>query len=353
MKNLNEQCQKSAVDLLKHLNEDAELSPGFSQVIKEGERILFVISGDVPDCAKSLITAEAKDKPHKIITTPDNAAAEYDYFGVTKGRTPVLMDKVFLEHDTVIVVSFVKYDCLFGFTGGKTLIFPGLAAEKSKTALFKHALDEKTYYKNAMCSPGNMKNNPLNAEAVDALMIMRQNVHFFGINLIPDTAGGIADISCGDIFVSHISAAEKFSALYPLTEQTTGISLQLKDGSLQDSVPIIEQASLFLEAGGRMFINGGSLSSFGAEQFKEAFFMPKTEEIFMQLSENFSSDLFWAMVMKKICSRYHIAVSSSLDEGSLRQAGLNPMEEDAREGFLRSCRNRKEVWDAGGFAASR
>ncbi len=356
MKNLSAQCPKSAADLIKSLNENAQLSPGFSQALEEGERVLFIISKDVPYSIVSALETEAKDKPHKIIIENDSREeAGFDYFGVTKGRTPILMDKIFLEHDTVIAVSFVKYNGLFGFTGGKTLVFPGLAAEKSKLALLKHALDEKKHYKNAMCAPGNMKNNPLNAEALDALMIMRQNVRFFGINLIPGPGGKIRDVCCGDIFLSHISAAEKFSDMYPLRREKplTGLTLRLGSGSLQDSAEIIEQASFSLEEGGRMFIDGGALASFGSEQFKNAFLLPKREDIFAVLSENFCSDIFQAMILKNLCGRYHIAVSSALEEQSLRQAGLNPLKAEEAEIFLKDCADTGEVWDAGGFAAGR
>ena len=354
MKNLQEPCQKSAAEIVALIDDNTILSPTLSKTVNDCKKPLFIIDKDVPHYVKEAVLSVAKGKDFTLLTPFEDEGSHYDFFGITKGHTPVLLNKLYLEHDAAIVVSFVRYDSVYGYYGGKSLIFPGIGAEKSRNALLKHALHGESFYKHPLCFAGSVKGNPIESEVLDAVMITRQNSYFFGINLIA-VEDSVKVSACGDLFMSHIKAGQEFAALYPLPQEPTadGVVLNLKSGSLQDNIDLVEQAVLRLKKGGRLYIDGRGLTSFGSSIFAEAFYTPKREEIFSKLLNYFSIDLFQAMILKYICENYHIAICSHVEEGLLRQAGLNPITDHLRQDFLKNCSKTEEVYDAGRFTASR
>ncbi len=346
MENLREQCQKSVDKVLEILDNNPILSPNLTQTIADSKNLLFIIDNSTPKDLIDALLKKAKDKNYKVINPYKYNASKYDFFGITKGHSPVLLDKEFLNHDTVIVVSFVTYHYLFGFTGGKNLVFPGIASEKSLNSLYKKALNINDKNINPNCKTGNVKDNPLDKEALDATMIIRQNAFYFGINLIPDLEGNIIEATCGDLFMSHLKATEVFSNLYPLKEKYTGLTLTLKGDYLQKEINIISQSLEFLEKGGRLYIDGSSLKTFGSNDFIGAFYKNTVADIIEGLIDSFSIDVFEAMILKDICSKYHICIFSPLEENIIRQAGLNPIKASEKEDFLKDCNNVREVFNA-------
>lgn len=355
MSNLSELCQKSVADVVEIINNKQILSPSYAETIKAGKKILFVIDKDVPKNLIDALLSEVGSKEYKIITPFQYNAKKYDFFGITKGHVPVLIDEEFLLHDTVIAVSFVKYHHLLGYTGGKNLIFTGLAPEKSLNSLYKKSLDNNTKRKSVFCRAGVMQNNMADSQCLDAAMIIRQNTYYFGINLIGDIDNNIVDVTCGDLFMAHIKGAEIFSSIYPLQSDSygTGKVLTLGNSSLQEEVSLIDEATIGLQKGGRLFIDGSNLKSIGSEKFIETFYTNSLDDIFNKLIDDFSVDMFYSFLLKDICSMYHLAIVSDLDANILRQSGLNIISSQEKNNFLKDCNNVCEVFNANGFTANR
>ncbi len=350
-----ELCQKSVADIVKIIDSNPILSPTFTETVNESKKILLIIDKNVPLNLVDRLTQKIGNKEYKIITPFEYNAKKYDFFGITKGHIPVLIDEEFLKHDTVIAVSFVKYHYLLGYTGGKNLIFTGISSEKSRNSLYKKAIDIDNCCINEYCKAGNTKNNIIDSQCIDSTMIIRQNAYYFAINLIGDIDNNIVDVTCGDLFMSHNKACEIFSSIYPLpnNNSSTGKILVLDESSLQNQINIIAQALIGLEKGGRLFIDATKVEEIGSKEFIEALYIGNVEEICNKMSDDFNIDIMEAFIIKDIARRYHIAVSSNLDKDILRQAGLNNIDIEEKGVFLKDCNNVSEVFNANGFTASR
>src|SRR5205085_1150222 len=58
-------------------------------------------------------------------------------FGATKRGTPIELNRALVEHDKIIIVGGVNFHYFAGFGGGRKLICPGLASEKTVNATHK------------------------------------------------------------------------------------------------------------------------------------------------------------------------------------------------------------------------
>ena len=355
MNSSKELCQKSVVDIIEAINNNPILSPTFTETVNESKKILLIIDKEVPQNIVDSLIDKIGNKEYKIITPFEYNAKKYDFFGITKGHTPVLIDEEFLKHDTVIVVSFVKYHYLLGYTGGKNLIFTGISSEKSRNSLYKKAIDFDNCCVNEYCKTGNIKNNIIDSQCLDATMIIRQNAYYFAINLIGDIDNNVIDVTCGDLFMSHNKACEIFSSIYPLSKENsaTGRVLVLDNSSLQNQINIISQSLIGLEKGSRLFIDARKVEEIGSKEFVEALYIGNVDEICNKMRDEFNIDMMTAFIIKDIARKYHIAVSSNLDKGILIQAGLNNIDIEEKGVFLKDCNNVSEVFNANGFTANR
>jgi nickel-dependent lactate racemase len=100
------------------------------------------------------------------------------FFGITKLKTPVLINKMYMEHDLIVPVGAVGYHYFAGYGGGRKLVFPGIAAKKSIMRNHMLALDSSSGKRHPMAANGELNRNPVHRDIVDALMIARSDKTF-------------------------------------------------------------------------------------------------------------------------------------------------------------------------------
>lgn len=388
--NSNVQCQKLAVkvrndvidahlispvypkpmtdsDISAALENDITLSASFKDSIRSAKKVLFLVSADLPNdifstiidhsgCADFSIAVIGGDADHiktsfstDFIAIDPSDINKYDFFGTTKVKTPIFLHKSYLAHDLIVTISITKYDNILGFSGGKSLIFPGLAPDKSKSRLFANILDDTIFDKSAYSHAGAIQLNPANTDIMEAVMVARSETDWFAVNIIIDDKYNIVDLRCGDLFMSHLESCNIYDSLHRANIDTLfdGLVVEMK-GCLQDNIELLENASASVKPGGRILISGGGLKSFGNQKFRKTFDTNAPEDIFRELTESFSYSKYLAFRLKKLAKTYHIAIESTLDSADIRQCGLNPLIEDD---FLKNCGNVGRINDAIRFTA--
>lgn len=358
----------SVGDILSIAETDASLSPPLSHIIIEANRVLVVSGFGVSSALLEAVLEKCGDKlggiivfedgllvnekySDKIITLNPSNFEDYKYFGVTNGKTPILLHKCVLEHDAGIVLSGIHYDGLSGFAGAPSLVFPGLAAEKSADALLLKGLAFDLVAKTDLCRSGITKNNPLDKEIKEAIVTSSAGMVWFGINLLSKN-GKTYGATCGDLLLSYVLAQKIYDEYnaFEVDKLFDGMVLEISGKNLQKSISVIEAVTGGLMKGGRLLIKAPHMDVFGSGSFRNFFDMTSIEDIYKNMvSKAGFNDPYDASVLKKICMNYHVSIESKLDSGDVIQSGLNPLAEGGGEKFLQNCSNTGKIIDAARF----
>lgn len=220
-------------DFDKELGENAVYSDTLENVIADSGSVLIITEGEFNPALKKVADAvKNSGKPYSIIIADsrgckkaftdmygeDYAAVaeinnqnydEYDFFGITKVKSPVLIHNEYLKHDTIIAVSSIKHSPIYGYSGGAGIIMPGITAAKTNARSRMNAL------KTSPRPAGEfIKKYPVNDESIDAVMIARARNTFFSVNTVLNTEKEPIAIKCGDLFMAHTAACTEFGKFY-------------------------------------------------------------------------------------------------------------------------------------------
>ena len=90
--------------------------------------------------------------------------------GVTASGTPVYIDRRFIDAELHITLGFIEPHWMLGFSGGRKLIAPGLAAEQTI-----QVLHSPRFMREPLASEGSIDHNPLHAELLEVVRMARHD----------------------------------------------------------------------------------------------------------------------------------------------------------------------------------
>ena len=122
------------------------------------------------------------------------------FLGATTYGTPVSVNRRAYESDLRIVIGKVEPHEFAGFSGGRKSVLPGIASEKTIRANHRPEM-----ILDPAAAIGVYDDNPVSRDMMEAAEML--GVHFC-VNVLADSAGGIADVVCGDIRESHERAID-------------------------------------------------------------------------------------------------------------------------------------------------
>ena len=97
----------------------------------EGVTILVATGlhrGATAEEIKSIVGAEIAGK-YRVVNHDARAFANHRSLGSTRRGTPVYIDERFMAADLHITLGFIEQHLMLGFSGGRKLVAPGLAAQ--------------------------------------------------------------------------------------------------------------------------------------------------------------------------------------------------------------------------------
>jgi nickel-dependent lactate racemase len=118
----------------------------------------------------------------------------------------VFVNRLFLEHERVIVIGSVEPHYFAGFTGGRKAIFPGIC--DLKTIVRNHNMADSL-----AAQPMKLDRNPV-AEHLDALLGLVDLGKIFSIQLVLDSTDAVAGIFCDSVRDSFHEAAQMAREMY-------------------------------------------------------------------------------------------------------------------------------------------
>jgi lactate racemase len=191
---------------------------------------------------------------------------EHRHLGVTGSGTPVYIDERFIAADLHITLGFIEPHLMLGYSGGRKLVAPGLAAQETIKVLHspRFMRDPRTH-------EGSIDDNPLHRELLE---IARMARHDFMLDVALARDRSIAGVFAGDAELAHRRGVEFVSRvmLEQLEEPvdaviTTSAGYPL-DLTFYQSVKGITAAQHILKPEGRILLVAACEEGAGAPEFE-------------------------------------------------------------------------------------
>ena len=210
-------------------------------------------------------------------------ASEHRKLGVTRSGTPVFVDERFLSADLHITLGFIEPHLMLGFSGGRKLVAPGLAAE----ATIKE-LHSSRFMRDERAREGLIDDNPLHAELLE---IARMARHDFILDVSLTRSRKIAAVFAGHPEDAHRAGVRWVAgALMQQFDQpfdaviTTGAGYPL-DLTYYQTIKGVTAAANYVRQGGRILVFGACDEGVGAPEFTKMVRAYRTDEEFMRAIE--------------------------------------------------------------------
>ncbi|MEP7351899.1 MAG: nickel-dependent lactate racemase, partial [Acidobacteriota bacterium] len=132
---------------------------------------------------------------YQVLNHDARNASEHRHLGVSSSGTPVYVDERFISADLHISLGFIEPHLMLGFSGGRKLVAPGLAAE----ATIKE-LHSSRFMRDVRARENSVDDNPLHAELLE---IARMARHDFIIDVSLTRDRKIAAVFAGEAEAAH------------------------------------------------------------------------------------------------------------------------------------------------------
>jgi nickel-dependent lactate racemase len=193
---------------------------------------------------------------------------DHVHVGTTRHGIPVRLDRRFLDADLRIVVGLVEPHFMAGWSGGRKVVFPGIASAESITAFHSARI-----LGHPCATTATLKGNPLHEAQNEVLEMIGRAL---AINLVIDESRALSYASFGAIRESHAAAVEFaepcFRVAVPrsfpvVLSSAAGFPL---DTTYYQAVKGICCGASILQKGGDLFVAAECAQGFGSAEFLES-----------------------------------------------------------------------------------
>lgn len=246
-------------------------------------------------------------------------------FGEING-SPIELNRALVEHDHVVIVGGITFHYFAGFTGGRKLICPGLASEKTISATHKLAFDCETKSRRVRVGTGILDGNAVH----EAFMRIVENINpSFSINTITNDEGEATEIFCGDWVAAHRQACEFYAADHTVEIAEKRDTVIVSCGGAPHDLNMIqahkalETASLACADGGTIIFLAECADGLGRSDFLNWFAAENAAQLAEKLCENYQVNGQTAWSLLKKAERFNVQIITDLPEGETRRMRLH------------------------------
>jgi nickel-dependent lactate racemase len=202
---------------------------------------------------------------YPIVNHDAKAMEHHRYLGTTGRGTPVYIESRFLDADLHITLGFIEQHLMLGFSGGRKLIAPGLAAQETIKVIHS-----PRFMREPMATEGSIRNNPLHAELLEIAAMAR---HDFALDVTLTQDRAISGIFAGDPVKAHAEGVSfvEHSCLELLDEPVDAVITSAAghplDLTFYQIVKGITAATHMVKRGGRILILAECAEGVGSPEF--------------------------------------------------------------------------------------
>ncbi len=234
---------------------------------REGITILIATGLHRPATEQEIreIVGDAVAGAYRVVNHHAREFSEHRHLGSTASGTPVYIDERFVSADLHITLGFIEPHLMLGFSGGRKLIAPGLAAQETIKVIHS-----PRFMREMRACEGSIADNPLHRELLEIAAMAR---HDFLLDVALARDRSIAGVFGGAPLAAHRKGVEFVSRvmLETLPEPvdaviTTGAGYPL-DLTFYQSIKGITAASHIVKPGGKILLIAACEEGSGAPEF--------------------------------------------------------------------------------------
>lgn len=206
--------------------------------------------------------------------------ASHRHLGATGAGTPVYIDERFLAADLHITLGFIEPHLMLGFSGGRKLIAPGLAAQETIKVLHS-----PKFMRDPRAVEGSIEDNPLHAELLE---IARMARHDFMVDVALTRDRRIAGVFAGEPEPAH-AAGRQFVAKVMLEQLPSPVDAVITscagyplDLTFYQAIKGITAAQHIVKPGGRILLVSECAEGPGAREFCELLKRSQSDAEFLE-----------------------------------------------------------------------
>ncbi|HKN21231.1 MAG TPA: nickel-dependent lactate racemase [Terracidiphilus sp.] len=137
---------------------------------------------------------------YRVASHDARSFASHRAVGTTRRGTPVYVDERFVAADLHITLGFIEPHLMLGFSGGRKLIVPGVAAQETIKVIHS-----PRFMREPLSTEGSIEGNPLHAELLEAAALAR---HDFILDVTLTQEREISGVFAGNPVKAHAAGVE-------------------------------------------------------------------------------------------------------------------------------------------------
>lgn len=202
---------------------------------------------------------------YKVVSHDAKALGEHRFLGETGRGTPVYIDERFMAADLHITLGFIEQHLMLGFSGGRKLIAPGLAAQETIKVIHS-----PRFMREPRATEGSILDNPLHAELLEVARMAR---HDFAMDVTLTQERGISGVFAGEPVRAHAAGVEfvERTCLERLPEPVDAVITSAAgyplDLTFYQTVKGITAAQHVVKPGGRILVVSQCAEGVGSPEF--------------------------------------------------------------------------------------
>jgi len=204
---------------------------------------------------------------YRIFNHDAKIFSDHRYLGETRSGIPVHVAEVFVSADLRITLGFIEPHLMLGYSGGRKLIAPGLAAQETIKVIHS-----PRFMRDVRSIEGSIADNPLHKELQE---IARMAGHTFMLDVALTRKREIAGVFAGHPEQAHAAGVEFVSKVMlekldqPVDAVVTTCAGYPLDLTLYQAVKGVTAASHIVREGGKILICAECSEGAGAPEFRE------------------------------------------------------------------------------------
>ena len=213
------------------------------------------------------IVGEQIARDYRVENHDARELSQHRFLGTSASGTPAWIDERFVSAELRLTLGFIEPHLMAGFSGGRKLVVPGLAAQQTIKVIHS-----PRFMREPRAVEGSIADNPLHRELVE---IAEMAGHQFVVDVALSRDRGIAAVFAGDPVQAHRQGVEFVSRtlLQELDAQvdaviTTGAGYPL-DLTYYQCIKGITAASHIVRDGGRILVVGACQEGSGGPEFTQ------------------------------------------------------------------------------------
>lgn len=211
-----------------------------------------------------IVGPEIADK-YRVVSHDARDLAGHRSLGDTGRGTPVYIDERFMAADLHITLGFIEQHLMLGFSGGRKLVAPGLAAQETIKVIHS-----PRFMREPLATEGSITGNPLHAEL---LGIARMARHDFSLDVTLTQDRRISGVFAGDPEKAHAAGVDflENTSLETLSEPADAVITSAAgyplDLTFYQTVKGVTAAQHIVKPGGRILVLGECAEGMGSPEF--------------------------------------------------------------------------------------